>query len=135
MLDVIQKGTHCAYLLNYHIVIIPKYRKSILIPPISTFFEEQLLTICNNYEWIIHALEIRPDHVHLFLAVNPSDSPSQIIGRLKSLTARALFDRFPLLRLKEYWGSKFWSRGYFIGTAGAVSSNVIRRYIENQDHS
>ena len=135
MLNVTRKRAHCVYLLNYHIIMIPKYRKSILVSPISTFFEKQVLIICGHYGWTIHALEIRPDHVHLFLAVNPSDLPSQIIDRLKSLTARALFDRFSMLRIKEYWGNKFWSRGYFIGSAGAVSSDVIRRYIENQNHS
>ncbi|WP_300696719.1 transposase [uncultured Clostridium sp.] len=29
-------------------------------------------------------------------------------------------------------GSCLWSKGYYVGTAGAVSSEIIQRYIQNQ---
>ena len=34
---------------------------------------------------------------------------------------------------KRYWGSHLWSRGYFCCTIGAVTEEMIKRYIEDQD--
>jgi putative transposase len=51
---------------------------------------------------------------------------------IKSITARELRSRLPVLR-ENLWGSAFWSSGYFINTVGrAGSESTIRRYIEQQ---
>lgn len=48
--------------------------------------------------------------------------------RLKGYTARVLRQEFPdLLKLPSLW-----TRSYFCATAGKVSSETIRRYIEQQ---
>ena len=76
----------------------------------------------------ILALEIMPEHVHLFLSATPELSPVQIMHRLKGYTARVLRKEFPvLMRLPSMW-----TRSYFVSTAGNVSSETIRRYIEEQ---
>lgn len=73
--------------------------------------------------------EIMPDHVHLFVSAPPRYSPAEIVNMYKGISARWLRDRFP--ELKKL-GDSLWTRTYYIGTAGHVSSETIRRYIESQ---
>nr|WP_278184591.1 transposase [Desulfofarcimen acetoxidans] len=42
------------------------------------------------------------------------------------MTTNRIFVAFPWLK---------WSRGYYIGTAGNVSTEIIRKYIEAQKYS
>ena len=54
-----------------------------------------------------------------------------MIRLLKTNTARAIKERFPVLK-KHYWGTdSLWSEGYFVSTVGATTE-TIKRYIENQ---
>lgn len=76
-----------------------------------------------------------PDHLHIFLSAPPIVAPTQIVRCLKSITTNRVFATFPGLKKKYFWGSGFWSRGYYIGTAGNVSAETIRRYIEAQKSS
>jgi len=78
--------------------------------------------------WGIIALEIMPDHVHLFISVDPDLAPSQVIHRLKGYTSRILRKEYPhLIRLPALW-----TRSYFVSTAGMVSSKTIEQYIAAQ---
>jgi len=75
------------------------------------------------------ALEIQADHVHLFVEMPPKWAPAQIAYRIKGYTSHVLRREFP--RLKSRLPS-LWSRSYYVGTAGEVSAETIRRYIEAQ---
>ena len=72
-----------------------------------------------------------PDHLHLFVSAPPFDSPTEIVKVFKGVTALRLFKKFPELR-SEYWKGKLWSPSYYVGTAGHVSAETIRKYIEEQ---
>ena len=78
---------------------------------------------------LVLALEIQPDHVHLFVEMPPKWAPAQIAYRIKGYTSHVLRREFP--RLKSRLPS-LWSRSYYVGTAGEVSAETIRRYIEAQ---
>jgi putative transposase len=54
------------------------------------------------------------------------------VKTLKSISAVWIFRKFPNLKNRKFWGSGLWSKGYYIGTAGTVSADTIRKYIENQ---
>ncbi len=117
------------YLLNYHFIWIPRRRKPVLKRKIKKRLKELIYEVCLKYEWEILSLEIMPDHVHLFLSVSPEWSPVNIMFRIKGYTARILRKEFPdpLMKLPSMW-----TRSYFVSTAGNVSSETIKRYIENQ---
>lgn len=40
--------------------------------------------------------------------------------------------KFVKLKAK-YWGRHLWSTGYFCATVGAVTEDMIKEYIENQE--
>jgi putative transposase len=120
---------HATYKLGYHFVWCPKYRKKILVGNIATFIEQELRCICAERTWTIGALNIQPDHVHLFLSAPPSVAPSEIAHQLKGATGRAVFTRFPEIK-SELWGGALWSRSYYVGSIGDMSLDVVLKYIE-----
>jgi len=128
-MNKIQKTRHATYLINYHIVWIPKYRRKILTGEIARATEEILWTIAQDREWNILALEIMPDHIHLFVSVPPKYAPADVVKVFKGWSARYLLKQFPDLAKKSGRGT-LWAPSYYIGTAGTVSSETIRRYIE-----
>ena len=70
-----------------------------------------------------------PDHVHLFIAADPTRSVAAIVNRFKGRTSRLLRDEFKSLRSRL---PTLWSRSYFAATVGAVSEATIRSCIEAQ---
>lgn len=84
--------------------------------------------VCQEKDWQIIALEIMPDHVHLFVNVAPDISAHQVANAIKGRSSRILRQEFPhLLKLPSLWTSS-----YFVSTAGNVSSETVRKYIEDQ---
>ena len=77
----------------------------------------------------IHALEIMPDHVHLFVESDPRWSVAEIVNRLKGFTSHTLREAFPSLKTRL---PTLWSRSYYAGTVGHVSAVTVQRYIEDQ---
>ncbi|MFL9454184.1 IS200/IS605 family transposase [Tolypothrix bouteillei VB521301_2] len=117
-------------LVNYHLVWIPKRRKKILIGDVENRLRTIVWEVCQEKEWKIIALEIMPDHVHLFVNVPPEIAPHQVANAIKGRSSRLLRQEFPrLLKLPSLWTSS-----YFVSTAGNVSSDTVRRYIEEQRH-
>jgi len=79
-------------------------------------------------------LSIQEDHLHLFLSANPEFSPTMIVKVLKGVTSLQLFKKYPELK-NDYWGGHLWSPSYYVGTAGKVTSENVKRYIEEQEHN
>ena len=123
------RTSSAVYNINYHIVWCPKYRKPILKDEVREFVEEQLKTIAETKGWKIEELEVMPDHIHLFISASPFESPTAIVKVVKGVTAKRIFERFPHLRRIFRRGS-IWSPSYYVGTAGNVSAEVIKRYID-----
>lgn len=119
------------YNLNYHIVWCPKYRLDILTGEVKTFLEDQIQTIAEVNEYEVLALEVMPDHVHLFISATPLKSPTEIVKIFKGITALRLFKKFPKLR-ERLWRNRLWSPSYYIATHGVSSIETIQKYIESQ---
>lgn len=68
-----QHTKHVTYKLAYHFVWCPTYRKRILTGKIATFVEQEIRRWCEVNQWVVGALHVQEDHVHLFLG-----APSQI---------------------------------------------------------
>lgn len=113
-------------------VWVPKYRKIILKGDLAKRIKEVFAEIAERYEFEIDTMEVKDDHVHLFLSAPPRYSPARIVQIIKSISAKRVFKQFPEVK-KELWGGEFWSDGYFVRSVGdKVTSEVIRRYIKYQ---
>jgi putative transposase len=80
----------------------------------------------------VEALEVLPDHVHLFVATSPTDAPQYLANQFKGYTSRVLREEFPALKSRL---PSLWSRSYYVGSAGHVSTDTIQKYIEQQKRS
>jgi putative transposase len=115
-------------LINFHFVWIPRRRRKVLLGPVAERLSDLLKQLAETIDCSVIALEIMPDHVHLFLNCPPRWAPDQIMFRIKGTSSRILRQEFPhLLKMPSLW-----TRSYFCSTAGNVSSETVRRYIEAQ---
>ncbi len=119
---------HSVSLMNFHFVWIPRRRKKVLINEVANRLEQLIKEIATDLEMNILAMEIMPDHVHLFVSCIPSIAADQIMFRVKGKTSRILRQEFPHLRKMP----SLWTRSYFVSTAGNVSTETIKRYIADQ---
>lgn len=62
--DNTRSGSHCRYSLQYHLVWIPKYRRSFLVGEIAERLKQILKEIARDYRIRIIAMEVMPDHIH-----------------------------------------------------------------------
>ncbi len=127
MLEVKTTG-NTVYNINYHLVWIPKYRKGIL-ENLGGKCKAIFDGIAKRYGFEILALEVMPDHIHLFVSAPPRYSPAEVAKAFKGASARQLFVEFPQLR-SQLWCGHLWAPSYYVGTAGNVSAETIQRYIE-----
>lgn len=79
----------------------------------------------------IEKFSIQDDHVHLVSVIPPKYSVSSVVGKIKANTSREIRKEFPRLK-KVYWGSEFWSPGFFSSTVG-INEDIINRYVEFQE--
>ncbi|SEM84428.1 MULTISPECIES: IS200/IS605 family transposase [unclassified Candidatus Frackibacter] len=120
---------HAKFLLNYHFIWIPKYRKQILDnPQIKQLILDTINELADKHNFEVLATEIMPDHIHLFISALPKYSPSKLMNIIKGTTGRRISKHFPELNIK----GSVWTRAYFVATAGNVSSETIQHYVENQ---
>lgn len=77
----------------------PKYRRAAFArKDIRDCLKRLLKAICKQREYRIHAMEVMPDHVHMFVELPPRDSPSTAVQYLKGKTAYHPFRVLPELR-------------------------------------
>ncbi len=126
-----QTHKHVKFLLNYHFVFIPKRRKKVLTANVVTRLREIFLALSTEKGWDILALEVAPDRVHLFVAVKPTDTPALVVKLFKGRSSHHLRAEFPELKKLP----SLWTSSYFVSTAGNVSSEVVKKYIEDPHHS
>jgi putative transposase len=91
-----------------------------------------VMTFCQQLGCEVVELNVQIDHIHLLVKVPPRQSISDLMGVLKGRTAIWLFNAFPFLRKKPYWGNHFWARGYCIDTVG-LNSEMIQKYVRFQE--
>jgi len=123
----IKRTSHAVYDLKFHMVWVPKYRKMIWGGELAKRLKMSFEQISERYEFEIDTMEVKDDHVHLFLSAPPRYSPAEIVQIIKSISAKMVLKQFPEVK-KELWGD-----GHFVRSVGdKVTSEVIRRYIKYQ---
>ena len=118
--------------ITYHLVFCPKFRRKVLVGAVASRFEELAKERLGALGCALIAIETMPDHVHLFVTALPVHAPQHIVNQIKGYTSRILRTEFPELRRRL---PSLWSRSYYVGSAGAVSSDTIQHYIEQQRRS
>ncbi len=85
-----------------------------------------------DYNIDIVELEIPEDHLHMVVRGEPKMSPSDVMQRVKSISAREFFRCHPEIKKRYFWGGKLWTQSYFVETIGNANEDVIRDYVRSQ---
>ena len=113
----------------YHLVFPAKYRRVIFEGRIEEELKEICLEIEKRYEVKFLEIGTDKDHVHFLVQSVPKYSVTQIVTKIKSITAREIFKRCPEVKK----GGEFWTDGYFVNTVSKHGNEqVIERYIKEQ---
>ena len=129
MLNEYRRTKTTVSFIQYHFVFCPRYRRKIFLnSQVEERFKTLVREICDELEIEILAMECDQDHVHLFLNTLPTFSPTDIMAKIKGVTSKKLREEFPHLQHLP----SLWTRSYFVSTAGNVSSETIKHYVENQ---
>jgi putative transposase len=127
-----RRNAGSVFSLKYHLVWCPKYRRNVLTGQVSIDLRELLFQKAKELGVEIEALEIMPDHVHMFISSDPTEAPQRLANQFKGFTSRILRLKYPHLcsRLPSLW-----SRSYYIGSIGYASEETVKKYIEEQKRS
>ena len=102
-----EKLAHVIWHCQYHIVWVPKYRYRVLRDRIKEEVRKTLIIQSERLGCTIVELNIQEDHIHLLIKVPPKIAISVLMGTLKGKTAIRVFNRFPELKQRPYWGNHF----------------------------
>jgi len=125
------RGAHTVLELQYHFVWKTKYSYPVLKGDIALCLRNLIKEVCDLQGMKVVRGNVRSNHVHVLVSAPSHLSPARMAQYLKGRTAHKLMRKFPELQ-KRYWGSHLWGRGYFCCTVGAVTEDIVKKYIENQ---
>jgi putative transposase len=123
---------HCVFNLQYHLVLVTKYRRKVITPPMMERLQEIFSETLEKWECCLIEFNGEADHVHLLLETHPKIDLSKLVNNLKTVSSRLIRRDFPREIRKVYWQPVFWHRSYCILTCGGARISVLRQYIENQ---
>ena len=124
---------HSKFLIKYHIILVCKYRKQLLVGAVEYDMKKIMRPISEMSDFDIEVMETDKDHLHMMVRSDPKLSPLQIVRRLKQMSISAVWKKYrDFLRHNFYEEQTFWTDGYFVSSIGNVSQETIKKYIENQ---
>ncbi|MDD5599524.1 MAG: IS200/IS605 family transposase [Victivallaceae bacterium] len=127
----IKRTSHAVYETTYHLVWCPKYRRDIFkTREIRVFAQSILGRVCEEYRIELLELEVTTDHIHAMVSFPPSMSIGEVVRKMKSISARETFQKYPELK-RRLWAGELWEDGYFARTVGdRMTSEIVKNYIK-----
>ena len=124
---------HSCFLLQYHIVLVTKYRHPVLTGDVKAAVYERINYVAENRGFNILELNGEEDYVHLLIEADPQTPPAELVNVIKTQTSRKTRKLYGNTLLKKYyWKPYFWSDSYFVATVSEDTSDVVKNYIKNQ---
>ena len=127
------KNRHAVYKLQYHLVVVTKYRHSVIEEQLKDRLIDISYDIIEN-RWKSEIIEINTDkdHIHIMFETSPQTQLSKLINNYKTVTSRLIRKEFEEQLKPYYWKPYFWSDTYFISSVSETSEAMIKRYIQSQ---
>lgn len=127
----LDNNNHSVFALNYHLVLVIKYRRKVIDDTISNRLKEIFEYISEKYNISIIEWNHDIDHVHILFKGEPNSELSKFINAYKSASSRLIKKEFPDIR-KKLWKEYFWSRSFCLITTGGANIETIKKYIQSQ---
>lgn len=127
----LDSNNHAVFSLNFHLILVIKYRKKVINTPILNRIQEISQYIGQNNNVEIKEINGEPDHVHFLLRTKPNCDLSKYINAMKSASSRLIKKEFPEVK-KKLWKEYFLSASYCLVSVGGAPIEVLKKYIESQ---
>lgn len=127
----LDNNNHSVFALNYHLVLVIKYRRKVIDDTISNRLKEIFEYISEKYNISIIEWNHDIDHVHILFKGEPNSELSKFINAYKSASSRLIKKEFPDIR-KKLWKEYFWSRSFCLISTGGANIETIKKYIQSQ---
>ena len=125
-----QNRSHVRWDCKDHVVIVPKYRRTVFYRRLRRQIGGILRELCRQRGIGLVEGHARPDHVHLCWSIPPKYSVACAVGILTGKSAVRLHRA--LLHERRMSGLHFWAAGYCVSTVG-LDEGRVRQYIREQE--
>ena len=126
---------HSVYLLTDHMIFVTNYRRPVISEEIGDFMKATAKRLCVGYGGELLSAETDSDHIHMLVSLPPTCDVSLVVRSLKTQLSKEThqipeYNQFVQKYLPE--GTPLWSPTYFVATAGSISPETMKSYIEEQ---
>lgn len=128
---LLESNNHSVFSLNYHLILVVKYRRKVINDSISDRLKEIFEHIQDSYNISLKEWNHDKDHIHVLFSAHPNSEISKFLNAYKSASSRLIKKEYPQIRDK-LWKEAFWSKSFCLITTGGAPLEVIRQYIESQ---
>ena len=128
---LLESNNHSVFSLNYHLILVVKYRRKVINDSISDRLKEIFEYIQVPYNVSVKEWNHDKDHIHVLFSAHPNSEISKFLNADKSASSRLIKKEYPQIR-EKLWKEAFWSKSFCLITAGGAPLDVIRQYIESQ---
>ena len=122
---------HSVFSLNYHLILVVKYRRKVFDNDVSVRAKEILDYIAPNYKITLLEWNHDKDHVHVLFKAHPKSELSKFVKAYKSASSRLIKKEFPQIK-SQLWKDKFWSQSFCLISVGGVTLDIVKKYIDSQ---
>lgn len=123
---------HSCFLLQYHLVLVTKYRHPVLTGSLRDALIAYTKLYFERQGFVVLELNTCVDHIHILFEAYPQVNLANFINGFKSVSSRKLRTEFADFLAPYYWKPYFWSLSYFLCTVSDRSAEAVRNYIQNQ---
>ena len=123
---------HCVYNLHFHLVLVTKYRRKCLTPPMREHLQGTFAALLAKWGGTLVECNGDADHMHLLIELPPTVLVSTCVNNLKTVSSRLLRRDYGPALARWYRQPVLWSRSYCVLSCGGAPLSVLRQYIEQQ---
>lgn len=128
------KNRHSIYKLQYHLVVVTKYRHRVINKEVNIRLKEIAYNIFEeSWKCKIIEIESEEDHLHIAFESNPQTQLSKLVNNFKTVSSRYIQKEYKEHLSKYYWKPYFWNPSYCLLSVGGASIETIKQYIQSQE--
>lgn len=101
---------HSCFLLQYHIVLVTKYRRPVLTGAVKELVYQVIQDIFDEKDLVILEMNGESDHIHILFEADPFTAPGTLVNVIKTKTSRYARKQYGDTFLKEY----YWVQNHMI---------------------
>ena len=127
----LETNNHSVFSLNYHLVLVTKYRRKVINDVISARLKEIFKYIAPDYNMTLVTWNHDTDHVHVLFTAHPKTNISRFLNAYKSASSRLIKKEYPEIK-EKLWKENFWNQSFCLLSTGGAPVQIIEQYIERQ---